>query len=138
MSEHNHDHGHDDAAHSHESGLVSLDQARDIALAHARDNLELYDRRYRRQPLVWEVLTQEEREAAYYFRLSFQPAQGFRGKTGVEEFNISKNGSIHSRLIISQPDRQGGVLGCALTASVALAGLTAVPVGGLGVVSLAF
>ena len=129
---HNHGHDHDEPSHSHESGMVSLEQARNIALSHARDNPELYSRRYRRQQLAWEVLTQEEREAAYYFRLSFRPAQGFQGEAGVEEFNISRNGSIHSRFIISQPVRRGGFPGCGLVATLGLAGLLFAAIGVLG------
>jgi hypothetical protein len=51
-------------------GFISLDQARAAALAHARDNLDFYGRRYRSKELFWEVLSQEEREDAYRVRLS--------------------------------------------------------------------
>ncbi|MCH8352110.1 MAG: hypothetical protein IIB29_17845 [Chloroflexi bacterium] len=39
---------------------ISLDQARVLALQHARDNREFYGRRYRRRELVWEELGAEE------------------------------------------------------------------------------
>lgn len=125
---HNHDHDHEEKPQSHESGLVSLDQARDIALSHARGNLELYGRRYRRQELAWEVLAQEERESAYQIRLSFRPAQSFQGEPGVEEFTIGRNGSVHSRLIVSQPVGRGGFPGCGMVASL---GVSSLLVGGL-------
>ena len=51
--------------------FVSLDQAQDIALGHARDNLDFHGRRYRRREMAWEVLSQEEREDAYHVRLSY-------------------------------------------------------------------
>lgn len=36
-------------------GQVSLEEARDLALQHARDNREFYGRRDATQDLVWEV-----------------------------------------------------------------------------------
>ena len=97
-------------------GFISLDQARSAALAHARDNLDFYGRRYGRKELAWEVLSQEEREDGYHVRLSYQPARGFRGQPGVEEFTIERTGSVQSRLIISEPAKKGGFLGCGLVA----------------------
>ena len=103
------------------SGYVSLDQARSIALDHARENRDIYGRRYRRRDLVWEVVNQEEREDSYRVRLTYQPSRGFRGEAGVEEFTIEKTGPIRSRQIISEPVKKGGLLGCGLM-SLALVG----------------
>ncbi len=36
-------------------GYISLDQARVLAMRHARENTDLYGRRYRNRELVWEV-----------------------------------------------------------------------------------
>ena len=36
-------------------GQMSLEEARDLALQHARDNREFYGRRYATLDLVWEV-----------------------------------------------------------------------------------
>jgi len=36
-------------------GQVSLEETRNLALQHARDNREFYVRRYATQDLVWEV-----------------------------------------------------------------------------------
>ncbi len=93
-----------------------MHQARDIALAHARENLDIYGRRYRWQELIWEVLNQEELEDAYHVRLSYQPARGFRGEPGVEQFTIDRTGPVRSRRIVSEPVRRGGFLGCGLVA----------------------
>ena len=38
---------------------ISLDQARVLAMEHARDNTGFYGRRYRRRELAWEVVSQE-------------------------------------------------------------------------------
>ena len=106
------------------SGYISLDQARAIALEHARENRDIYGRRYRRRDLIWEVVNQEEREDAYRVRLTYQPSRGFRGEAGVEEFTIEKTGPVRSRQIISEPAKSGGFLGCGLM-SLALAGVLA-------------
>ena len=82
---------------------ISLDQARVLALQHARDNREFYGRRYRRRELVWEELGAEESEDYYRIRLSYRPAQRFRGEPGVEQFTIDKVGPIEFRQIVSHP-----------------------------------
>ena len=112
------------------SGLVSLDQARSIALDHARDNQDFYGRRYRRRELAWDVLGQEEREDAYHIRLSYQPARGFRGDPGVEQFIIERSGAVQSRRIVSEPRRRGGLPGCGLMAAGVLV-LVAMTIAGL-------
>ena len=104
------------------SGYISLDDARAIALDHARDNRDIYGRRYRGKDLIWQVVTQEERQDAYRIRLSYQPSRGFRGDAGIEEFTIEKTGPIRSRQIISEPVKKGGFLGCGLFSLAALAG----------------
>ena len=58
---------------------ISLDQARVLALQHARDNREFYGRSYAQRDLVWEELNAEESEDYYRIRLSYRPARGFRG-----------------------------------------------------------
>ncbi|MDP6548832.1 MAG: hypothetical protein QF659_02010 [Dehalococcoidia bacterium] len=98
-------------------GFISLDQARAAALAHARDNQDFYGRRYRKKELAWEVLNQEEREDGYHVRLSYQPARGFRGQPGVEEFTFERTGPVQSRRIITEPVKKGGFLGCGLLAA---------------------
>ena len=65
-------------------GYISLDQARVLALQHARDNREFYGRRYSRRELLWEVVGAEETEDYYEVKLSYRPARGFQGHPGVE------------------------------------------------------
>ena len=112
-------------------GFVSLDQARDIALGHARENTDFYGRRYRKKELAWEVLSGEEREDGYLVRLSYQPARGFRGEPGVEQFSIDRTGPVRSRRIVSEPVGKGGLLGCGLVAIGGLVFAAAALVGGL-------
>ena len=106
---------------------ISLDQARVLALQHARDNREFYGRRYAQRDLVWEVISADETEDYYQVRLSWQPAGRFRGKPGVEQFTIDKTGPIEFRQILSQPQpsrRTAYVIGLAivLAATVATVG----------------
>ena len=82
---------------------ISLDQARVLAMEHARDNQEFYGRRYANRELVWEVVSQEESEDYYDIRLSYRPIEGFRGKSGHERFTIDKTGPIRLRQILIQP-----------------------------------
>ena len=84
-------------------GYISLDQARVLAMEHARDNREFYGRRYARRELVWEVVSQEESEDYYDVRLSYRPAGAFRGEPGIEQFTIDKVGPIRLRQVLTQP-----------------------------------
>ena len=45
---------------------ISLDQARIVAIRHARENTDLYGRRYRNRELVWEVTSAESDEDYYH------------------------------------------------------------------------
>ena len=83
-------------------GHISLDQARVLALQHARDNREIYGP-YADRELVWEVVTADETEDFYEVTLSYRPARGFRGRPGVEQFTIDKLGPIEIRQVISEP-----------------------------------
>lgn len=56
---------------------ISLDQARVLALQHARANREIYDADVE---LTWENLSAEESEDYYRVRLSYRPSSGFRGR----------------------------------------------------------
>ena len=97
--------------------FISLDQARGIALDHARENQDFYGRRFAKMDLVWQVVSQEEQADGYRVQLSYQLEHGFRGNPGVEEFTIDRQGSVQSRRIVSEPARRGGFLGCGLLAA---------------------
>ena len=119
-------------------GYISLDQARVVALRHARDNRDFYGRRYSRGDLIWEVVSAEETEDYYEIKLSYRPARGFRGPPGVEQFTIDKAGSIEFRQILDEPVEPRRLrLPPVLVALVLVVGLAAVigvalTVGGLG------
>ena len=81
-------------------GYISLDQARVLALQHARDIREIYGR-YADVELTWEELHAEESEDYYRVRLSYRPARGFRGRPGVEQFTIDKTGPVELRQMVS-------------------------------------
>jgi len=81
---------------------ISLDQARVLALRHARDNRDFYGR-YANQELVWQELSAEESEDFYRVMLSYRPTRLFRGRSGVELFTIDKAGPIEFRQILKEP-----------------------------------
>ena len=89
---------------------ISLDQARVLALQHARDNRDFYGR-HSGSDLVWAVIGADETEDYYEVRLSYLPAGNFRS-AGVEQFTIDKTGPIEFRQIVSQPkaSRRGATL----------------------------
>ena len=59
---------------------ITLEQARVLAIEHARDNTGFYGRRYRQINLVWEVDSQEEGEDYYDIKLSFRPSGSYSGQ----------------------------------------------------------
>jgi hypothetical protein len=81
-------------------GYVSLDQARDLAIQHARQNTEFYGSVYAGVDLVWEVIGQLETADHYEVNLSYRPAGRFRGESGIEKFTIGKTGEIELRQIL--------------------------------------
>lgn len=95
-------------------GFISLDQARALALQHARDNREFYGR-YAEQDLSWNIISADETGDYYEVRLSYHPEGNFR-TAGTERFNIEKTGAIESRQIIRQPRLTAGFV----TASVVI------------------
>ena len=82
---------------------ISLDQARILAIRHARENTDLYGRRYRNRELVWEVTSAESDEDYYHISLTFRPAGGFQGEPGVDRISIDKVGQVGFRQVISEP-----------------------------------
>ena len=92
-----------------------------MALRHARDNRDFYGRRYSRGDFIWEVVSAEETEDYYEIKLSYRPAQAFRGQPGLEQFTIDKTGPIEFRQVIRQPiERPRWVLRASVAVVVAL------------------
>ena len=83
-------------------GYISVDQARVLALQHARDNRETYGP-FADRDLVWEVIGTEETEDYYEVRLSYVPAPPFNGEPGTELLTINKIGEIEFRQIVTPP-----------------------------------
>ena len=98
-------------------GHISLDQARVVALRYARDNQDFYGGRYARRELAWEEISAEEGEDYYRVKLSFRPAQRFRGEPGAELLAIDKTGSVELRQILSQPRETRRALALGLSAA---------------------
>ena len=102
-------------------GYISLDQARVLAIQHARDNREAYGR-FADRDLVWEVTSAQETEDYYEIRLSHVPAPPFNGTPGVELYTIDKIGGVELRQMLTPPrPRRSSVPALAL-----ISGLSAV------------
>ena len=82
-------------------GYISLDEARVLALQHARDNREVYGR-YAEVELVFEVVDAGETEDFYEVTLSYLPPGNFQAP-GTERITINKAGPIELRQVLSQP-----------------------------------
>ena len=107
-------------------GYISLDQARILALQHARDNREFYGR-YAQRDLAWDILSSNQTEDYYEVRLAYRPAGNFR-TSGVEQFTIGKTGPIEFRQIVQQPRLARGFVAIAIAIVLGIAGAT---IGGL-------
>ena len=89
---------------------ISLEEARALAIEHASDNTEFYGSRYAKRRLAWEVDSADEGEDYYDIRLSYRPAERFRGEPGTEQFTISKTGVIELRQLLSEPREKRGII----------------------------
>lgn len=117
----------------HGSGMISLDQAGELALQHARDNTRFYGRALSRMPLSWQVVNREETEQSYNIRLSYRPARHSRGEPGMEQFTITRTGEIQSRQILNQPTGMGGTMSQVARVGLVVFGLLIVAVIVVGV-----
>ena len=84
-------------------GYIGLDQARILAIEHARDNTDFYPPDYADMQLVWEVVSAEESDDFYDIRLSFRPAGRFRGEPGAEQIIFNKMGELRVRQLLDEP-----------------------------------
>ena len=107
-------------------GYISLDQARVLAMEHARDNQGFYGWRYSRRELVWEELSAEDSEDYYRIQLAYRPAGTFRGNPGTEQFIIDKIGEIRLRQRLQAPSKQGPPVLLLSTLGVIILGLIGV------------
>ena len=84
-------------------GYISLDEARVLALQHARDNREVYGR-YSEVELVFEVVDAGETADFYEVTLSYLPPGNFKAP-GTERITINKAGPIELRQVLRNPYR---------------------------------
>ena len=84
-------------------GYISLDEARVLALQHARDNREVYGP-YAEVALVFEVVDAGETEGFYEVTLSYLPPGNFQAP-GTERITIDKAGPIELRQVLRNPYR---------------------------------
>ena len=89
-------------------GYISLDRARVLSMRTARELPGAFGRRFRRVPMAFEVVSEEETEDHYVVTLSFRPQGQFTGTPGQEQFFIEKEGAIAHRQVLSLPEIAGG------------------------------
>ena len=65
-------------------GYISLDQARVLAMSTARETPGAYGRRFRRMPMAFEAIEEEETDDYYVVTLSVRPEGTFAGTSGRE------------------------------------------------------
>ena len=88
-------------------GYISLDQARVLAMRTAREAPGAYGSRFRKVPMAFEVVEDNETEDHYVVTLSFRPEGAFAGSAGQEQFVIEKEGGIAFRQVLTVPRRRG-------------------------------
>ena len=89
-------------------GYISLDQARVMAMSIARETPRRYGWRYRRTPMAFETIEEEETDDYYIITLSFRPEGTFEGTAGQEQFFVGKEGVIAHRQVLELPKATGG------------------------------
>jgi len=92
-------------------GYISLGDARVMALRHAQENPEIYGPDYQNVRLVSELVSAVDEEDYYDIKLSFRPVGRFDGSPGVEQFVISKNGTIELRQLLEFPTVEASDVG---------------------------
>ena len=90
-----------------------------------------YGRRFRKVPMGFEVVAEEETEDHYVITLSFRPQGDFAGTPGQEQFFIEKEGAVAIRPVLSEPVEKRGIrfpvigIGVLVVAGLAAGGLFA-------------
>ena len=82
-----------------------------MALRHAQENPEIYGPDYQNVRLVSELVSAVDEEDYYDIKLSFRPVGRFDGSPGVEQFVISKNGTIELRQLLEFPTVEASDVG---------------------------
>ena len=82
---------------------ISMEQARFLAIKHAKEDTGFYGNRYRGISLAHEVASEQEEQDYFDIRLAFRPAGRFRGTAGVELFVVDKAGTVRIRHVLQEP-----------------------------------
>ena len=104
---------------------ISLDQARLLAMQTARYDRAYYSGSFEGTSMVFDVVEEEETEDHYVVSLSFRPAGDFRGRPGLEQFFVKKEGGVAHRQVRSLPRNRtfpfvAIAIGLAVVAAVAM------------------
>ena len=86
---------------------VTPQQARTLALQHARDNADFYGKEMAGAEVALEVVEQEEATEHHVIKVSFKKAGDARMRPGLEQITVSKTGRIERRQLMRRPSSQG-------------------------------
>ncbi len=81
----------------------ALEGAGRLALAYAARRPTIYGPVYAGAELTRRIIASREIDGSYYFRVAYQPSEGFTGEPGIEEIFVEKSGAISLRQIVRAP-----------------------------------
>lgn len=87
-------------------GHISLEQAKVLAMEHAREAPGAYGSSNKDVVMAFQVVETEQTEDHHIITLSFRPLGEFKGLRGQEQFFIEKEGNVAHRQVLVLPRRQ--------------------------------
>ena len=120
-------------------GLLTLGDARMLAVRTAAESPGDYGKNFREVAMVFEVVESGEDADYYNITLSVRPQGNFAGSPGQEQFVIGQEGTVVLRQVLSSPVREGGgfpvipvAIGLVVVGAIAAAGAVFVLMGSGG------
>ena len=89
-------------------GLLTLGDARMLAVRTAAESPGDYGRNFRNVTMVFEIAESGEEADYYTVTLSVRPQGNFVGTAGQEQFLIRQDGTITVRQVLTYPVSKGG------------------------------
>ena len=86
----------------------AMEGAGRLALEYAARRPTIYGPVYDGAELTKRIIVSREIDGSYYFRVAYQPLEGFTGEPGIEEIFVEKSGTISLRQIVREPRPRWG------------------------------
>jgi tRNA A-37 threonylcarbamoyl transferase component Bud32 len=86
---------------------ISPQQARALALQHARENADFYGKELAGAKVALEVVEQEETTEHHVIKLAFKKAGDEKMRPGLEQITVTKAGRIERRQLMRRPSSPG-------------------------------